>query len=410
MYYQDQRQKLLDRFFRYIAVDTKSDPCAERVPSTAKQHNLAKLLYSELQEMGLQDVYYDEENCYVYAKLPGNTTKNVKSIGFLAHIDTAPDLDGKCTNPQIVEYKGGDIKLNDQYTLSPEVFPILNKFIGEQLITTDGTTLLGADDKAGMTEIMEAVQYLLDHPEIEHGTICIAFVPDEEIGHGAKLLDLERFGADFAYTIDGGDEGGIEYETFNAASAKIEFAGRNVHPGSAKDKMINASLLAMQFHNMLPVAARPELTEKRQGFFLLTQMSGEVEKAVLEYIIRDHDATGFAKKKDILESIAEVINLEYPNSCSVTIKDSYKNMGEIINQHPEIVELANKAMCEVGVIPFSEAVRGGTDGAQLSFRGLPCPNLFTGGYNYHGRYEFAVVSQMENAVRTLISIANCYVK
>lgn len=410
MYYQAQSKQLLERFYRYIAVDTKSDPLAQQTPSTNKQHDLAAMLYKELIDMQLSNVYYDRENCYVYAQLPSNTDRKVKSIGFLAHIDTAPDLDGKCTSPQLIDYQGGEIRLNDQYSLSPTVFPILNNFVGEQLITTDGTTLLGADDKAGMTEIMEAVKYLIEHPEIEHGTICIAFVPDEEIGHGAALLDLQRFGADFAFTVDGGDEGGIEYETFNAASAVIEFSGRNVHPGSAKDKMINASLLAMQFHNNLPVEARPELTEKRQGFFLLTGMSGQVEYAKLEYIVRDHDAVEFKRKKQILLALADIINLEYPDSCQIAIRDSYKNMGEIIKEHPEIVELAYQAMREVGVKPFSDPVRGGTDGAQLSFRGLPCPNLFTGGYNYHGRYEFAVVSQMENAVRTIIAIASAQVR
>ncbi len=404
--YKLSRQQLIDRFKRYIAIDTKSDPTSSTVPSTAIQFDLAKVLYQELQEMGMSDVYLDEKNCYVYAKLPANTTTSAPKIGFLAHIDTAPDMNGKCINPQLVKYEGGDIKLNDQFSISLETFPFIADFVGEELITTDGTTLLGADDKAGMAEIMEALVYLQAHPEIKHGQISVAFVPDEEIGHGASLLDLERFDADFAYTLDGDREGGIEYETFNAAHAEIKIQGRNVHPGSAKNKMINASLVAMELNQLLPVQMRPELTENYEGFYLLTQMSGTVEEAELQYIIRDHNKAEFERKKQYLAECVQMINNKYQSElCTISLADSYYNMGEIIEQNPQIVKLANRAMTKIGVTPFSKPVRGGTDGAQLSFRGLPCPNLFTGGFNYHGRYEFAVVSQMLNACKTVISIA-----
>ncbi len=397
-------EALKERFCRYVAIDTRSDEKkAETVPSTPGQHNLAKLLYKEILEMGLE-AYYDEENCYVYGRLPANKP-GLKAIGFLAHLDTAPDLRGDCTNPQIFVYQGGDIKLNDEFTMAVEDFPILNDLVGEELITTDGTTLLGADNKAGITAIMEAVRYLLAHPEIPHGDISFAFPPDEEIGHGASLLDLDRFGADFAYTVDGDLIGDFNYETFNAASAEIEIQGRNVHPGTAKHIMVNASLIGMELQGLLPVGMRPEWTSGHDGFYLLTEFTGCVEKATLHYIIRDHDAGLFAEKKALLEETCAFLEKKYGVPVTLKLKDSYRNMREIMDDNQDVLELAYAAMREVGVEPDVSPIRGGTDGAQLSFRGLPCPNIFVGGYNFHGRYEFAIVRGMALAAAVVVKIA-----
>ena len=396
-------ERLLERFLRYIAVDTQSDPDNyTETPSTGKQFDLAKMLKSEMDEMGIE-TWLDEEHCYVYGHLKGDGAK--RTVGFVAHIDTAPDLDGKCVNPIIHDYEGGDIRLNDDYVISAEVFPEMENYKGQKIITTDGTTLLGADDKAGVAAIMELLATLTDHPELPHGDIAVCFTPDEEIGHGAEYLDLDRFGADFAYTVDGGEIGGMEYETFNAASAKIDIGGRNVHPGSAKGKMINAALIGIELQNMLPVAQRPEYTENHEGFFLLTDIEGTVEQCSMSYIIRDHDREKFEEKKQLIADAVKFLEEKHHIKIKLEVKDSYYNMSEIIEKDMSIVELACDAMKAIGVEPAITPVRGGTDGAQLSFRGLPCPNLFTGGHNYHGRYEFLPIPSLNKATELLLQIA-----
>lgn len=396
-------ERLLERFLRYIAVDTQSDPDNyTETPSTGKQFDLAKMLKSEMDEMGIE-TWLDEEHCYVYGHLKGDGAK--RTVGFVGHIDTAPDLDGKCVNPIIHDYEGGDIRLNDDYVISAEVFPEMENYKGQKIITTDGTTLLGADDKAGVAAIMELLATLTDHPELPHGDIAVCFTPDEEIGHGAEYLDLDRFGADFAYTVDGGEIGGMEYETFNAASAKIDIGGRNVHPGSAKGKMINAALIGIELQNMLPVAQRPEYTENHEGFFLLTDIEGTVEQCSMSYIIRDHDREKFEEKKQLIADAVKFLEEKHHIKIKLEVKDSYYNMSEIIEKDMSIVELACDAMKAIGVEPAITPVRGGTDGAQLSFRGLPCPNLFTGGHNYHGRYEFLPIPSLNKATELLLQIA-----
>lgn len=401
--------KLKERFLRYIAMDTKSDEGSESCPSTPGQLALGEKLAAELRELGLEDVRQDEHG-YVYATLPGNV-ETAPVIGFIAHMDTAPDLDGKCVNPQLIEnYEGGDIRLNEQYSLKVSEFPFLQDLIDQSLITTDGTTLLGADDKAGIAIIMTAMDYLIQHPEIPRGTIKIGFTPDEEIGRGADLFDVEAFGADFAYTVDGGPEGELEYENFNAASVKIHIQGKNVHPGSAKDIMRNALLIAMEIQSLLPVAERPEHTEGYEGFYLLDELHGTVDEAEIFYIIRDHDREKFEAKKKWLESVVALLNQRYDNGIQLEITDSYYNMKEKIEPHIEIVELAERAMQDVGVTPKIKPVRGGTDGAKLSYMGLPTPNLFTGGYNYHGRFEFISYDTMQKAVEVLVKIAELNTK
>ncbi len=401
--------KLKERFLRYIAMDTKSDEGSESCPSTPGQLALGEKLAAELRELGLEDVRQDEHG-YVYATLPGNV-ETAPIIGFIAHMDTAPDLDGKCVNPQLIEnYEGGDIRLNEQYSLKVSEFPFLQDLIGQSLITTDGTTLLGADDKAGIAIIMTAMDYLIQHPEIPRGTIKVGFTPDEEIGRGADLFDVEAFGADFAYTVDGGPEGELEYENFNAASVKIHIQGKNVHPGSAKDIMRNALLIAMEIQSLLPVAERPEHTEGYEGFYLLDELHGTVDEAEIFYIIRDHDREKFEAKKKWLESVVALLNQRYDNGIQLEITDSYYNMKEKIEPHIEIVELAERAMQDVGVTPKIKPVRGGTDGAKLSYMGLPTPNLFTGGYNYHGRFEFISYDTMQKAVEVLVKIAELNTK
>lgn len=395
---------LRERFCRYIAIDTRSDnERADVTPSTPGQFELARLLRDELERMGL-DPYLDETNGYVYARLKGNVD-GARPIGFLAHLDTAPDMRGDCTHPQIFTYDGGDISLGDDWVMSPDDFPFLNDLIGEELITTDGTTLLGADNKAGIVAIMEALCYLQAHPEILHGDLAVAFTPDEEIGHGAALLDLERFDAAYAYTMDGGPIGDFNYETFNAASACVRICGRNVHPGTAKHTMINAQLIGMELNGMLPVAERPEYTADHEGFFLLTSFEGTVEEATLRYIIRDHDRETFEAKKTLLKAIVAFLNHKYPGRVDLTLRDSYRNMLDIMVDHPQVTEIALQAMRNLDITPAVAPIRGGTDGAQLTYRGLPCPNIFVGGYNYHGRYECITTRGMALAAAVIVEIA-----
>lgn len=396
--------KIVERFKRYIAVDTRSDENSDTCPSTKGQLELGAILVEELKELGLEDARQDE-NGYVYATLKSNIDKKVPTIGFIAHLDTSPDLDGKCVNPQFITYNGGDIKLNDQYSMTVKEFPFLKDLVGKELITTDGTTLLGADDKAGIAAIMNAVEYLIAHPEIKHGDIKIGFTPDEEIGRGADLFDVEGFGADFAYTLDGGPLGELEYENFNAASAKIEINGKNVHPGTAKNVMINSLRIAMEIESMLPVNQKPEYTEGYEGFFLLTSVNGTIEHTEASYIIRDHSMEKFEQKKEYFRKVVDFLNNKYGNIIKLEIKDSYYNMREKVEPHMEIVELAKKSMEDLNIKPIVQPIRGGTDGAKLSYMGLICPNLFTGGYNFHGRFEFIPVESLKLASQLVIKIA-----
>lgn len=387
-----------ERFLRYVAFDTKSDEVSETCPSTEKQKLLGAALVEEMQRMGISDARMDE-NGYVYGLVAG--TEHAPVIGLIAHMDTSPDCSGADIKPRIVDYRGGDIALNETTVLSPRDFPQLSRSVGKHLIVTDGTTLLGADDKAGIAEILTAVEELMASGT-PHAPIRIAFTPDEEIGRGADRFDLEHFGADYAYTVDGGTLGELEYENFNAASAVVTVHGRNVHPGSAKNIMVNSQTIAMEFHAMLPVHERPESTEGYEGFSHLCEMRGEVELSTLEYIIRDHDRDKFEAKKALFEQIAAFLNAKYGSgTVELCLRDSYYNMKEKIEPVLHIVEAAKQAMLEVGVTPSIVPVRGGTDGARLSYDGLPCPNLFTGGENYHGRFEYIPIEDMEAAVRTL---------
>ena len=395
--------KIVERFKRYIAIDTKADASSDTCPSTPGQLELGALLVEELKEIGLSDARQDE-NGYVYASLKSNIDKEVPTIGFIAHLDTSPDLDGRCTNPQIINYQGGDIRLNDQYTMTREDFPFLDDLVGQELLLTDGTTLLGADDKAGIAEIITAMEYLVQNPHIKHGDIKIGFTPDEEIGRGADLFGVEGFAADFAYTLDGGPLGELEYENFNAASAKIVIEGRNVHPGSAKNIMINSMLVAMELEDMLPQNEKPEYTEGYEGFYLLTEIQGSVDQCTMDYIIRDHSMDKFQAKKKHMENVVDFLNDKYGNIITLEIKDSYYNMKEKIQDHMEIVDLAKEAMIELGIEPNISPIRGGTDGARLSYMGLPCPNIFTGGYNYHGRFEFIPLESMKKACQVIVKI------
>lgn len=396
-------EKIVERFKRYISIDTKSDENSETCPSTKGQLELGAILVEELKELGLDDVKQDE-NGYVYATLKSNIDKEVPTIGFIAHLDTSPDLDGKCTNPQIFTYEGGDIKLNDKYSMSQKEFPFLKELVGKEIITTDGTTLLGADDKAGIAAIIDAMEYLIANPEIKHGDIKIGFTPDEEIGRGADLFDVKGFNADFAYTVDGGPLGELEYENFNAASVKIEIQGKNVHPGSAKNVMINSLRIAMEIESMLPVEQKPEYTEGYEGFYLLDDITGNVDYTVVNYIIRDHSMEKFEEKKALFKEIIDFLNKKYGNIITIEIKDSYYNMREKIEPHMEIIELAKKSMLELGIEPNIKPIRGGTDGARLSYMGLPCPNIFTGGYNFHGRFELIPIESMKLASKLIVKI------
>ncbi|KUK95852.1 MAG: Tripeptide aminopeptidase [Anaerolineaceae bacterium 46_22] len=400
---------VISRFIRYIKIDTQSARKSDTFPSTQKQLELAKLLEQELKELGLKDAAIDEFG-YVTATLPANTDqKDLPIIGFLAHMDTSPDLSGENVDLQFIEdYDGGTVVLNAEknITMSPDEFPALKKYIGKTLITTDGTTLLGADNKAGIAEIMTAVEYLLAHPEIKHGTIKIGFTPDEEVGHGVDYFDVEKFGADFAYTIDGGEIGEVQYENFNAAGVEVTIHGRNVHPGKAKMKMRNALLIGMEFNELLPVFERPEFTENYEGFYHLYEINGTVEEAAMAYIIRDHDSEKFEVKKRLIQKAADFINEKYGERViELTLEDQYYNMREMVEPHPEIMKIAVEAVKSVGVTPLIIPVRGGTDGSRLSYMGLPTPNIFTGGHYFHGKYEFIPTFAMEKAVETLVAIA-----
>jgi tripeptide aminopeptidase len=397
-------EKIVERFKRYIAVDTKSDADSKTVPSTKGQLKLGKLLLEELNELGLKNVNQDE-NGYIYAELPANTAADVATIGLIAHLDTSPDLDGQVTNPQLVDYQGGDIKLNKKYSLTADEFPVLKELKGKTLITTDGTTLLGADDKAGIAEIITALDYLISNPEIKHGTIKVGFTPDEEIGRGADNFDLEAFGADFAYTLDGGPLGELQYENFNAAGVEIKIQGKNVHPGTAKNMMINSMKIAMELDGMLPAAEVPEHTEGYEGFYLLTEIEGSVDYTELNYIIRDFSKEEFENKKAYMQQVVDFLNSKYGQVIEVNIEDSYYNMKEKVEPHFEIIKLAEKSMEELGITPDIKPIRGGTDGARLSYMGLPTPNLFAGGYNFHGRFEFIPVENMKKAAKLIVKIA-----
>lgn len=398
---------VVDRFLKYVTFATQSDEESGITPSTSGQRVFAEALVKELEALGLEEISLDD-NSYLMATLPSNMEdKEVPTIGFISHLDTSPDMSGEGVKPQIVSYAGGDIVLNEaeNIVLSPRMFPEMEQYIGQDLIVTDGTTLLGADDKAGVAAIISAVAYLKEHPEIKHGKIRIGFTPDEEIGAGADHFDVEKFGCEFAYTVDGGEIGELEYENFNAAAAKVVFSGRNVHPGTAKDKMVNASLLAVEFASMLPADQRPETTEGYEGFFHLTTMVGSVEQAVLQYIVRDHSRELFEQKKHLLEQITAQLNKKYPGMVSLEMHDQYYNMREIVEPKKYIVDLASEAMEAVGVKPQIKPIRGGTDGARLSFMGLPCPNLFTGGHNFHGRYEYIPIPSLQKSMETVVKIA-----
>lgn len=398
--------KVHERFLNYVKIDTQSVHDAEKIPSSEKQKDLGRLLVEEMISIGIEDAYMDE-NGYVYGTVKGNTDAPV--IGFIAHMDTSPDMPGSGVKPKIIyNYDGSDIMLNDekQIVMKTEMFEHLSKYIDQDLIVTDGTTLLGADDKAGIAEIMSMAEYLINNPQIKHGTIKIGFTPDEEVGQGAELFNIEKFGADYAYTVDGGEIGELEYENFNAASAKVTINGVNIHPGTAKNKMKNSILIGMEFHNMLPVYETPENTEGYEGFSLLTDMSGNVEKTLLEYIIRDHDIAKFNIKKERFQKIADYLNEKYgQGTIELKLEDSYFNMKEKILPHMHIVENAIRAMENVGIEPKVVPIRGGTDGARLSYMGLPCPNLCTGGHNFHGRFEYIPIQSMEKVVELLIEIA-----
>ncbi|HKJ48721.1 MAG TPA: peptidase T, partial [Christiangramia sp.] len=388
------KERLTNKFISYVKIDTQSDPYSDSTPSTEKQWNLANKLVEDLKAIGLQDVSIDE-NAYVMATLPANVPHKVPVIGFVSHFDTTPDFTGTNVNPQIIEnYDGKDIILNKEkdIILSPDYFEDLEQYKGQTLITTDGTTLLGADDKAGITEIMMAMEYLVDNPEIKHGKIRICFTPDEEIGRGAHKFDVEKFGAEWAYTMDGSQIGELEYENFNAAQAIVRVEGKSVHPGYAKDKMVNSMYIAQDFINSLPRLETPEHTEGRQGFFHLSNIKGDVEETVMEYIIRDHDKTHFEARKQMMKDLVSDICSQFERDCiSIEIKDQYSNMREKVEPVMHIVDLAEKAMEEVDVKPIIKPIRGGTDGAQLSYMGLPCPNIFAGGHNFHGKYEYVPV-------------------
>ena len=399
-------ETLKDRFLRYVKFETRSDEKSETIPSTPTQLEFAKILAKELEEIGMENVYVNDA-CFVNATLPGNVDKDVPVIGFIAHMDTA-DFNATNVNPKIVEnYDGEDIVLNEakDIVLSVEEFPNLKNYVGKTVITTDGTTLLGADDKAGIVEIVEAMKYLIEHPEIKHGTVKVAFGPDEEIGRGADNFNVEEFGADFAYTMDGGPVGELEYESFNAAGAVFKIKGKSVHPGTAKGKLINASLIAAEIVNSFPADEVPEKTEGYEGFYFLDKINSNCEEAELSYILRDHDREKFEAKKEFAANVAKKINEKYGKELvSVEIKDQYYNMGEIIKDHMNVVEIAKKAMENLGIKPVIEPIRGGTDGSKISFMGLPTPNIFAGGENFHGKYEFVALESMILATDVIVEI------
>ncbi|WP_396212675.1 peptidase T [Flavobacterium sp.] len=405
-------QHIIDRFISYVTIDTESDPNSETTPSTKKQWDLANKLVEELKAIGMQDVTIDKYS-YVMATLPSNVKEKVPTIGFVSHFDTTPDFTGANVNPQIVKnYDGGDIVLNKEknIVLSPSYFKDLLLYKGQTLITTDGLTLLGADDKAGITEIMTAMEHLIKNPDIKHGKIRVCFTPDEEIGRGADLFDVKKFGADWAYTMDGSQIGELEYENFNAAGAKITFKGKSVHPGYAKGKMINSMLIANDFINELPKGETPQETKGYEGFFHVTQLSGSIEETKLELIIRDHSAKKFKKRKEIIEKMTKKINKKFAKQFGediviAEVKDQYYNMKEKVMPVKYIVDLAETAMKDLGIKPLIKPIRGGTDGCRLSYMGLPCPNIFAGGHNFHGKYEYVPVESMQKAIDVIIRIA-----
>ncbi|MBR1851989.1 MAG: peptidase T [Lachnospiraceae bacterium] len=403
------------KFLRYVKIDTQSSEESQSTPSTMKQHDLAKLLIRELEEMGAAEIVYDKDHCYVYASVPATVgCEAAPVLGFISHMDTSPAVTDTDVKPHIVEaYDGGDIVLNETQGIVMRVadFPELSGLVGKDLIVTDGTTLLGADDKAGIAEIMTMAEYLLRHPEIPHGKIRISFTPDEEIGCGADHFDVKFFGADYAYTVDGGALGELEYENFNAAGAKLHVHGRSVHPGDAKNKMRNAILIAQEFQSLLPVEQNPMYTEGYEGFFHLDAINGTVEEVVADYIIRDHDRLLFERKKELFLQCAAFLNQKYGDgTIDVDMRDSYYNMREILEPHMHLIDRAKEAMEELGITPIVTPIRGGTDGARLSFMGLPCPNLCTGGANYHGRYEYVCVQSMEAVVEILVKLSEKYGK
>ena len=398
---------LVERFLRYVSFDTQSDENSGVTPSTPKQMVFAQYLKGELEALGLEEIELDEHG-YLYATLPANTDKEVPTIGFIAHMDTSPDMSGENVTPRIVhEYDGSDIVLceEENIVLAPAQFPELLDHKGEDLIVTNGKTLLGADDKAGIAEIVSAIVYLQQHPEIKHGKIRVGFNPDEEIGMGAHKFDVEKFGCQWAYTMDGGEVGELEFENFNAAAAKVTVKGRNVHPGYAKNKMVNAIRVASEFMNLLPGNETPECTEGYEGFYHVVGIEGSVEEAIVSYIIRDHDRTKFEARKECMQAWGEAINAKYgADTVTIELKDQYYNMRQQIEPVMHIIDIAFKAMEEAGVTPKVKAIRGGTDGAQLSFKGLPCPNIFAGGLNFHGRYEFVPIQSMEKAMMVVVKI------
>ena len=400
-------ENLIKRFVKYAKVHTTSSEDSETVPSTEIQKDLGKVLVEDLKEIGLSDAYMDDKG-YVYATLKANTDKNLKKIGFIAHMDTSPAASGENVNPQIHRnYDGGDIIVNKEknIVLSPSEFSILSQKIGKTIITSDGTTLLGADDKAGITEIIEALKYIIENPQIEHSDIKVCFTPDEEVGRGADFFDVEGFNTDFAYTVDGGEIGELEYENFNASSVDIKIIGKSVHPGSAYNVMINAAAVATEFHSMVPQNEVPEKTKGYEGFYMLTSISGEVDEAKLSYILRDFDLDGLNQRKAKIEEIAKTLQQKYgEDRIIVEIKDSYYNMKEKIEPVMYIIDLAKKAMKDADIEPKIVPIRGGTDGARISYMGIPTPNLFTGGYNFHGYYEYAVAEEMEKAKEVIINI------
>ena len=403
-------EQLIDRFLRYVSVDTQSNPESESQPSTAKELDLLKMLKDELEAMGVEAEL--DEYGYVMATIPSNCGKDVPAVGFIAHVDTAPDASGKDIKPQIIkDYDGGDIALKgvEGLYLKVEDFPEMKDYEGQTLITTDGTTLLGADDKAGVAEIMDAVQYIIEHPELKHGKICIGFTPDEEIGRGVVKFDVEKFGADYAYTMDGGAVGELEYENFNAASASVKIQGSNLHPGYAKGKMKNAILIGMELNSLLPVEQRPEYTCGYEGFFHIIGFNGSVEEATFSYIIRDHDMDLYEKRKQTMQECVDFINRKYgEGTASVEIKHQYYNMRKMVEPHYHIIEKAVKAMEMEGIKPRIQPIRGGTDGANLSFKGLPCPNIFAGGHNFHGKLEFVPLESMIKASKVILNIISLF--
>lgn len=403
-------EKVTDRFLRYVQIDTQSDEEGTGTPTTEKQHELARLLVEELTKMGAEEITYDKEHCYVYASIPATEGMEKKPVmGFISHMDTSPAVSGANVRPRIITaYDGEDIVLNSglDIVMKTADFPELKEYQGKSLIVTDGTTLLGADDKAGVAEIMTMAEYLLSHRDVPHGKLRIGFTPDEEVGAGADHFDVELFSADCAYTVDGGKLGELEYENFNAAGARVTFQGRSVHPGDAKNKMKNALLTAMEFQGMLPVSENPMYTEKYEGFYHLDALNGDIERAVADYIIRDHSREKFEQKKALFEKAGAFLNEKYgEGTVEIELKDSYYNMKEIIEDHMELIDHAMEAMREAGVEPVVVPIRGGTDGARLSYMGLPCPNLCTGGHNFHGRFEYICIESMEAVVRILLNLA-----